>query len=88
MIFDIHLKSLLKSLEEQNISLKIEDDAKRFIAMSGFNAQFGARPIIGTIRKELRRPLSKMIISGQIKSGDEVTLILKDETLEFNSTKN
>ena len=83
MIFEIHLKSLLKSLEEQNISLRIDDDAKRFIAMSGFNAQFGARPIIGTIRKELRRPLSKMIISGQIKGGDEVTLTLKDETLEW-----
>jgi len=83
MIFEIHLKSLLKSLEEQNISLRIEDDAKRMIAMSGFNAQFGARPIIGTIRKELRRPLSKMIISGEIKGGDEVVLTLKDEALEW-----
>ena len=83
MIFEIHLKSLLKALEEQNITLRIEDDAKRFIAMSGFNAQFGARPIIGTIRKELRRPLSKMIISGQIKGGDEVVLTLKDEELKW-----
>ena len=83
MIFEIHLKSLLKSLEEQNITLTIEDDAKHSIAMSGFNAQFGARPIIGTIRKELRRPLSKMIISGQIKGGDEVVLTLKDENLEW-----
>ena len=83
MIFEIHLKSLLKALEEQNITLQIEDEAKHFIAMSGFNAQFGARPIIGTIRKELRRPLSKMIISGQIKGGDEVVLTLKDEELTF-----
>ena len=83
MIFEIHLKGLLKALEEQNIALRIEDDAKRFIAMSGFNAQFGARPIIGTIRKELRRPLSKMIISGEIKGGDEVVLTLKDEELKW-----
>ena len=83
MIFEIHLKGLLKALEEQHIALRIEDDAKRFIAMSGFNAQFGARPIIGTIRKELRRPLSKMIISGEIKGGDEVVLTLNNETLEW-----
>ena len=83
MIFEIHLKGLLKSLEEQNITLKIEEEAKHSIAMSGFNAQFGARPIIGTIRKELRRPLSKMIISGQIKGGDEVVLTLKDGELEW-----
>ena len=83
MIFDIHLKGLLKLLDEQNISLTIEDEAKRTIAMSGFNAQFGARPIIGIIRKELRRPLSKMIISGEIKSGDKVCLEIKNDELKF-----
>ena len=83
MIFEIHLKGLYKLLEEQNITLKIEDEAKHFIAMSGFNAQFGARPIIGTIRKELRRPLSKMIISGEIKSGDEVVMTLNDGVLQW-----
>jgi ATP-dependent Clp protease ATP-binding subunit ClpA len=84
MIFDIHLKGLLKLLEEQNISLSIDDEAKRSIAMSGFNAQFGARPIIGIIRKELRRPLSKMIISGQIKSGDKVRLEMQNDELKWN----
>jgi len=84
MIFDIHLKGLLKLLEEQNITFMIDDEAKRTVAMSGFNAQFGARPIIGIIRKELRRPLSKMIISGKIKGGDKVTLVIKDGNLEFN----
>ena len=83
MIFDIHLKGLLKLLEEQNISLTIEDDAKHEIAMSGFNAQFGARPIIGIIRKELRRPLSKLIISGDIKSGDKVKVRIENGELKF-----
>ena len=83
MIFDIHLKGLLKLLEEQNITFTIDNEAKRAIAMSGFNAQFGARPIIGIIRKELRRPLSKMIISGEIKSGDKITLVMKDNELKW-----
>jgi ATP-dependent Clp protease ATP-binding subunit ClpA len=51
--------------------------------MSGFNAQFGARPIIGILRKEIRRPLSKMIISGQIKSGDKVLLEMKESELKW-----
>jgi ATP-dependent Clp protease ATP-binding subunit ClpA len=84
MIFEIHLKGLLKALEEQNISLRIEDEAKRFIAMSGFNAQYGARPIIGTIRKELRRPLSKLIISGQVKVGDEVVVKIENGEIKIN----
>lgn len=87
MIFNIHLKGLLKTLKEQNISLEISDDAKHQIAMRGFNAQYGARPILGIIRKEIRRPLSKMIISGDIKSGDKVSLQL-DEEKNLNWTIN
>ncbi len=84
MIFNIHLKGLLKSLEEQNIILKITDEAKSQIAMRGFNAQYGARPILGIIRKEIRRPLSKMIISGELKAGNTVSLDLdKGENLKW-----
>lgn len=82
-IFDIHLKGLLKLLEEQNIRLNISQDAKRDIAMMGFNPQYGARPVIGIIRKELRHPLSKLIISGKIKSGDTVEVRMKEGKPEF-----
>lgn len=78
MIFNIHLKGLLRSLEEQNITLNISDEAKSQIAMRGFNAQYGARPILGIIRKEIRRPLSKMIISGELKAGNTVSLDLDE----------
>ena len=81
MIFNIHLKGLLKTLKEQNITLTVDDKAVHKIAMSGFNAQYGARPILGILRKDIRRPLSKMIISGELKDGDNVTLTIdeKDE---------
>lgn len=77
-IFDIHLKGLLKLLEEQDIKLNISQETKRDIAMMGFNPQYGARPVIGIIRKELRHPLSKLIISGKIKSGDTVEVRMKE----------
>lgn len=79
MIFNIHLKGLLKTLAEQKIELNVEDKAVHNIAMSGFNAQYGARPILGILRKDIRRPLSKMIISGDLKAGDKVTLTIDEE---------
>ncbi len=82
-IFDIHLKGLLKLLEEQNISLSISESVKRDIAMMGFNPQYGARPVIGIIRKELRHPLSKLIISGKVKSGDTVEVRMQSGKPEF-----
>ncbi len=85
MIFNIHLKGLLKTLKEQNITLTVDDKAVRKIAMSGFNAQYGARPILGILRKDIRRPLSKMIISGELKDGDSVTLTIDEKSeLKWN----
>ena len=82
-IFSIHLKGLVKLLTEQNINFKIDDETKQAIAMMDFSPQFGARPIIGTIRKELRRPLSKMIISGMLKSGDTVEVKMEEGKVAF-----
>lgn len=82
-IFDIHIQNLLKMLREQNISLTIDDSARKYVTKVGFNAHYGARPILGIIRKEIRRPLSKLIISGDINSGDSVTMKYNDETKEI-----
>jgi len=71
-IFDIHMKGLLKLLEEQNIELTLTPDARQTIALRGYNQQYGARPVLGIIRKELRHPISKMMIAGKVKSGDKI----------------
>lgn len=78
-IFDIHIKNLLKTLNEQNIELAIDETARKYVTRVGFNAHYGARPILGIIRKEIRRPLSKLIISGDINPGDTVTMKYDDE---------
>ena len=82
-IFDIHIKNLLKTLNEQNIKLEIDETARKYITKVGFNAHYGARPILGIIRKEIRRPLSKLIISGQIEPGDTVTMKYDEEKKEI-----
>jgi ATP-dependent Clp protease ATP-binding subunit ClpA len=82
-IFDIHLNGLLKLLAEQNIKLEMTDEVKKQIAVKGYNQQYGARPLIGIIRKELRHPLSKLIISGQVKEGDTVEVNIIDDKIEF-----
>lgn len=75
-IFEIHLKNLFKSLTAQGIELNIEQEAKEFLAKSGFTPKYGARPLIGVIRNKLRRPLSKKIIAGEIGKGTKLNLKL------------
>jgi len=78
-IFDIHMKGLLKLLAEQDITLTLTPEARQAIALRGYNQQYGARPVLGIIRKELRHPLSKMLIRGDIKPGDHVEIQLDAE---------
>jgi ATP-dependent Clp protease ATP-binding subunit ClpA len=78
-IFDIHMKGLLKLLAEQDITLELTPDARETIALRGYNQQYGARPVLGIIRKELRHPISKMMIAGTIKPGDHIIVGLDSE---------
>ncbi len=75
-IFEIHLKSLFKSLDDKGIALNIDEKAKEKLALSGYNQKYGARPIVGVIRTQLRRPLSKLIIADEIKRGSTVGISL------------
>ena len=80
-IFDIHLKSLYKILDQKGIKLDLDNNAKEKLALSGYTPKYGARPIVGVIRNQLRRPLSRMIIADEINRGSVVRILLdeKDE---------
>ena len=78
------MKGLLKLLAEQDITLELTPEARETIALRGYNQQYGARPILGIIRKELRHPISKMIIAGKVKSGDKIIVDIKDGEVVFD----
>ncbi|MBS1975386.1 MAG: ATP-dependent Clp protease ATP-binding subunit, partial [Bacteroidetes bacterium] len=87
-IFDIHLKSLTDPLSKQGISLSITPEAKRNLTLSGFTPKYGARQIKGVIRNQLRRPISRKIISGDVVKGSAIHLGLKNENeLEWDFKK-
>ncbi len=73
-IFNIQLKSLLKTLDKQGITLTLTDDVRRQLALEGYTPKYGARPLRGVIRNRLRRPLSRLIVSGEIGKGSVLKL--------------
>jgi ATPases with chaperone activity, ATP-binding subunit len=75
-ILNIQLSGLLASLHKQGIKLQLTGGAKKQLAALGFAPQYGARPLSGVIRNQLRRPLSRKIISGEIGGSNTSELIL------------
>ncbi len=85
-IFDIHLrKELIELAKKQDIELEIDQEVKEFLTESGFDQKFGARPLKGVIRNQLRRPLAKQIIQGKFKEGDKVKVSLVEDKIQFNT---
>lgn len=81
-IFEIQMKGVVALLEKQGISIEISDEAKRELAHRGFTPKYGARQVAGTIRNYIRRPISKMIIGGELASGNTLS-VDKDDAGEI-----
>ena len=73
-IVSIQLGILTKRLESKNIRLKFQDRVIERIAKDGKDKDYGARPIKRTIQNLIEDPLSKKILSNEIKSGDLVEI--------------
>ncbi|MDO7743569.1 MAG: hypothetical protein MUP99_07345, partial [Pedobacter sp.] len=67
------------------ITFEIEEEATKMLALSGFTPKYGARQLSGVIRNELRRPISKYIISGELKKGHSIVITkhAEEERLEW-----
>ncbi|GAB4049554.1 ATP-dependent Clp protease ATP-binding subunit [Spirosoma litoris] len=82
-IFDIQLAHLHKSLQQQGIDLTVSEEARRQLALQGFTPQYGARPLAGIIRNQLRRPISRLIISGQLQKGQALNVGWDEQAAEL-----
>ena len=59
-------------LEDRKVALKIDADAKKWLANTGYDPVYGARPLKRVIQRELQNPLAEKILAGEIHDGDTV----------------
>ena len=57
-----------------------------WITEHGYQPEFGARPMRRTIRREVDNQLSRMLLDGQIRPGQRVTVDVRDGHLAFDTT--
>lgn len=79
LIFDIQLKKLSALLRQRGIDIEISSEARLNLARSGYSDRYGARPIVSVIRDQIRRPISKMLVSGEIEAGMSLRLDLDED---------
>ena len=80
-IIGLQVQSLGKRLADQDVKLQVADDALNYLAAKGYDPQMGARPAKRVIQDELETPLSDLILSGKLQSGQEAVVTLADKKL-------
>lgn len=74
-IFNLHFGRLQEQLMKQkNIQLNLSDEALQHLANKGYSPKYGARPIAGVIRTYIKKSVSRLIVSEQIRSGDNIVI--------------
>ncbi|MCD6421987.1 ATP-dependent Clp protease ATP-binding subunit, partial [bacterium] len=71
-IVRLQLRELKERLKARRLKLKIEPKVIDFLAEKGFNPQYGARPILRLITREIEDKISEGLLLGKIKERDTV----------------
>ena len=83
-IVRILLASLNKrTMAQMNISLEVSEAAVEYIAKSGFDKNYGARPIRRAIQTKIEDEIADRLLSREIKAGDKIAIDCIDENINF-----
>ncbi len=83
-ILDNQLSEFEDRLKEQGLSLKLKPSAREYLIENGYEPQFGARPMRRLIQREIEDPAALMILAGDVKPGDTITVDFKTGSLIRN----
>ncbi|KRE91047.1 ATP-dependent chaperone ClpB [Arthrobacter sp. Soil764] len=71
-IVELHVAELGRRLHERRLTLDVTDSAKAWLALSGYDPAYGARPLRRLVQREIGDRLAKAILAGEISDGDTV----------------
>jgi ATP-dependent Clp protease ATP-binding subunit ClpA len=82
--FLVELKDMVK---DKHIDITVSDEALDHLVDEGFDPKMGARPLQRVIDRDIKRPLSKQILFGDLKNGGKVTVDFRDGELVLDCVK-
>ncbi len=73
-IVNLHVAALASRLAERRLELTVTDSAREWLALTGFDPAFGARPLRRLVQREIGDRLAKGLLAGEITDGDRVVV--------------
>ena len=80
------MDELRAQVKEKGIKIKLDKESTNWLIAKGFDPKMGARPLQRVIDKEIKRPLAKLMLFGDLKSGGLLNITVNDDKLVLLST--
>ena len=80
--FLVELKTQVK---DRNVLIEITDEALDALVDNGFDAKMGARPLQRVIDKEIKRPLSRKLLFGELKNGGKLKIDYREDAFVLDT---
>lgn len=84
-IVEIQLQRVHDRLAQQGFALEVTKDAKTYLAETGYEPVYGARPLKRTIQREIQDPLAPKILAGEFKPGETIRVHRGKDGLTFSA---
>lgn len=85
LIVDKFINELNGQLAEKRVLVKLDEEAREWLAKNGFDARYGARPMSRLIHDKIKKPLASEILFGKLADGGSVTVEIVDEQLHLKT---
>ncbi|HZE33106.1 MAG TPA: ATP-dependent chaperone ClpB [Actinoallomurus sp.] len=73
-IVDLQIDRLARRLSDRRLTLTVTDGAREWLALTGFDPAYGARPLRRLVQSAIGDQLARELLSGEIRDGDEVVV--------------
>ena len=73
-IVDLQVRQLATRLRDRRITLDVTDAARDWLAKTGYDPAYGARPLRRLVQREIGDRLARAVLAGQVRDGDTVTV--------------
>jgi ATP-dependent Clp protease ATP-binding subunit ClpA len=70
-------------LEPKHVVLEIDNTAREWLAVHGYDKKMGARPMARLIQEQIKRPLAEELLFGKLNKGGHVLITVEEGKLKF-----
>jgi ATP-dependent Clp protease ATP-binding subunit ClpA len=85
-VVDKFILQLELQLADRNVHIELDDEAREWIVIRGYDKLYGARPMGRLVQEKIKQPLAEELLFGKLVNGGEVKVRIKDNAPAFEIT--